>query len=355
MEELEELQVARMIPEVQFQKLVQPSLKQSGVIGRPQSQLAVHGPARLAASFLCTVQRVLGHQQRGVQLPTHDVSFPEVLGRQLIGFDDLLVCLGHGQTSVTFAARDRVLQHLRHTHLRQVTNDCTEDIPLHFTTKPLDDRLAIDALNDLGCAILTETPATPIKNNKNLLIPDFRPSVNVRTTLKFTPTKMKQRRLINRLNNTNSNLRKRNERLNKKMDRLQNKQLTREEITEACQPLLPDAPQVLFNMQLRFNTEPKPREYLPEEKDLALTIYYNSSRCYRFMRQELKFHLPFTTTIRRWTNITDFKPGVCSAIFSKLEDKIKTMTANEKKCVLMFDEIGIKRWLIYNRLQDLIE
>ncbi|KAF4526812.1 hypothetical protein B566_EDAN015138 [Ephemera danica] len=226
------------------------------------------------------------------------------------------------------------------------------------TTLPLDMRLASEAMwEDLGCSALgDEIDIAQIERSDTPpLIPDLIPPINFRATVKFTPTKMKQRRKIERISKTNDNLRRRNTRLNRKIKNIECRSLYKEEIVEACKSLMENAPFILFNMQLKYKDYKRQPAYTPEEKDLALKLFYNSARCYRYMRQELKFHLPSVATIRRWTRFDGFQPGVCNVIFDRLEEKLKTMKSNERKCVLIVDEIGLKRWLVYNRLHDLFE
>lgn len=92
-----------------------------------------------------------------------------------------------------------------------------------------------------------------------------------------------------------------------------------------------------------------------EEKQLATSLYYKSPSNYKFMLKSLKFVLPGISTILAWLKIYNFKTGVHTKLTEKLKDKANRMEQNERQCVVMFNEIVLKKGLDYNKFYDFIE
>lgn len=91
------------------------------------------------------------------------------------------------------------------------------------------------------------------------------------------------------------------------------------------------------------------------EKQLALTLYYKSPGMYKFMREKLQFCLPSHRTIQKWLKVANLRTGTNTSLIKKLELKASIMTESEKMCVVLFDEIILKKQLEYNQGQDMIE
>lgn len=85
-------------------------------------------------------------------------------------------------------------------------------------------------------------------------------------------------------------------RLNKKVESLQNKLKKRKLCIKSKE--MPSSSNVSTFKQL-LNKNRK-RVYTTKEKKLALSIYYKSSGCYKFMRNYLKIPLPSQSTIWNW-------------------------------------------------------
>jgi len=91
------------------------------------------------------------------------------------------------------------------------------------------------------------------------------------------------------------------------------------------------------------------------EKQLALSIYYKSPSCYKFMCNNLKFVLPSVRTIQDWLRVTSLRTGVDVNLKQRLKLKAKSMSTRERMCVVMVDEVSIKKQLEYHRTEDAIE
>ncbi|KAF0749006.1 Uncharacterized protein FWK35_00022236 [Aphis craccivora] len=67
------------------------------------------------------------------------------------------------------------------------------------------------------------------------------------------------------------------------------------------------------------------------------------------------FILSGVSTIKRWIGSSKFLPGYNSNLFNQIKLKTETLTANEKYCIVAFDEMKIKTVLEYSKPLDLVE
>ncbi|XP_049305987.1 uncharacterized protein LOC109580001 isoform X2 [Bactrocera dorsalis] len=91
------------------------------------------------------------------------------------------------------------------------------------------------------------------------------------------------------------------------------------------------------------------------ERTLAQNINYMSTKSYSFMRDDLGFALPSKSSLLRWRPIRYVVPGIHANVLGNLQKISKKMSALERNCVLLFDEISIKSDLTYNRVRDVID
>ncbi|KAK9692944.1 Transposase protein [Popillia japonica] len=99
----------------------------------------------------------------------------------------------------------------------------------------------------------------------------------------------------------------------------------------------------------------KRSKWTKSEKQLALSLFYKSPSTYSFMIKKLRVSLPSVRTIQSWLQVLNLKTGMKTTLTNKLELKAKSMTEREKMCVVMFDEIILKKELQYNKYQDVVE
>ena len=98
------------------------------------------------------------------------------------------------------------------------------------------------------------------------------------------------------------------------------------------------------------NQNKSPR-YSLEDISFATSLYAAGPRSYRFLRKN-KFHLPSTSTLRRWAGKINVEPGLqvqTLAHMSKFD-----MPLEEKLCVLSFDEMKCREEWAYDRRNDVI-
>lgn len=107
----------------------------------------------------------------------------------------------------------------------------------------------------------------------------------------------------------------------------------------------------IVNMQLLHKRRSK---WLKTEKELALGLYYKSPSAYRYLLN-LNIVLPALSTIRGWISCSKFLPGISAKLFKQISMKVKNMTADEKVCILCYDEMSIRKYLEYSKIIDQIE
>lgn len=106
------------------------------------------------------------------------------------------------------------------------------------------------------------------------------------------------------------------------------------------------------DMQLRHV---KHCAWTEKEKDFCLEFYYRSAKGYIHLRNYRQFSLACTTLISQWVNQLALRPGICPTLCELLKVRVRSMSAMELDCVLIWDGLSIKTWLEYNKHLDLIE
>ncbi|KAG8187521.1 hypothetical protein JTE90_019951 [Oedothorax gibbosus] len=100
---------------------------------------------------------------------------------------------------------------------------------------------------------------------------------------------------------------------------------------------------------------PSTREkYPPELRAFALTLHFYSAKAYKYVRKTFACNLPHPSIIRKWYRSIDDTPGFTKEAFSAL--KIKAEETQKKdtkiKCVLIMDEIAIKKHIEWDHTQN---
>lgn len=107
----------------------------------------------------------------------------------------------------------------------------------------------------------------------------------------------------------------------------------------------------LMNMQVQHQLR---RPWTATEKQTALSIYYKSPSAYNYLRKKGVI-LPAVSSIKKWLGNFVCWPGFNKRIFKHLRMKVETMKPSEKICILMFDEMSLKKHFDYNERFDWIE
>lgn len=110
--------------------------------------------------------------------------------------------------------------------------------------------------------------------------------------------------------------------------------------------------QKFFSMQINHL---KKKKWEDHEKQFAFSLYYKSPKAYNFLRDGNQFKLPSVGQIRLWVNEIDLFPGKTEKLLKLLKLRSASMSEKERECVLIFDEMSIKKWLEYNSKKDVVE
>ena len=94
----------------------------------------------------------------------------------------------------------------------------------------------------------------------------------------------------------------------------------------------------------------KGRRYSDEDKTVALSIYYCSSKCYKLLRK--LFCLPTIRSLRRWLQNLEVCPGLNENILSLMKLKAEKLAAPDKVVSVVIDEMSLKENVTYNARTD---
>lgn len=111
-----------------------------------------------------------------------------------------------------------------------------------------------------------------------------------------------------------------------------------------------DEVQTFIRTQL-FRT--KNHTWKPNERELYMTLFFKGPTSYKHLRRT-GFSMPHTSTIKSWFSSISFPTGPSTSILQAVTDKARLMSPIDKKCVLMFDEMYIRKELEYSIKDDLV-
>lgn len=126
---------------------------------------------------------------------------------------------------------------------------------------------------------------------------------------------------------------------------------TPDEIINAASNYLEKMPLAFFSSQIKMSQRKKKGERWTEnDKLIALSIYYQSPKAYRFLCK--LFRLPTTRSIRRWVEGINITPGFHVQTIELLSKRFEKLASHEKECVIVFDEMSLKENLVYSHTND---
>ena len=125
------------------------------------------------------------------------------------------------------------------------------------------------------------------------------------------------------------------------------------ELVKAASEFLSGDCLTLFRSQLHFSkVAPKGRRYCSDAKLLALSLYSYGPKAYRFLSQ--MFALPSRSTLSVWLQSLQIMPGFSRELLQAIAYKCRCLQPRDRVCVLMIDEMSLKRFLSYDRCNDLV-
>ncbi|XP_048487715.1 uncharacterized protein LOC125491003 [Plutella xylostella] len=97
----------------------------------------------------------------------------------------------------------------------------------------------------------------------------------------------------------------------------------------------------------------KGRRWSKLNKIVALALYKKSPKAYRYLSQLLS--MPSVRTLQTILETMKLEPGIDPNIITHLKSNAEKLKEDDKICVILFDEIALKRRLIYNISADKID
>ncbi|CAG4981336.1 unnamed protein product [Colias eurytheme] len=98
---------------------------------------------------------------------------------------------------------------------------------------------------------------------------------------------------------------------------------------------------------------PRGKRWGLKNKITSLAIYKRSPKAYRYMQKVLP--LPSERTLQRMLKELHIQPGIYDNILNNLTHKTTQLEEQDKYCAILFDEIALKKRLIYNEFEDKVE
>lgn len=117
---------------------------------------------------------------------------------------------------------------------------------------------------------------------------------------------------------------------------------TKSELLGRCVSSMDHIRKRFFQSQVEnVDKKPKGRRYTLDDKVLALALYKQSGRAYRFLSK--LFALPSRKTVMKLLNRIPIQPGIHEEVFTVLKADVKHFkNPLDKHCVIMFDEVNIQ-------------
>lgn len=95
--------------------------------------------------------------------------------------------------------------------------------------------------------------------------------------------------------------------------------------------------------------------YTDIDRAVCQNIEYASSKCYFFMRNQLNFQMPSKSTLHNWRPIKYIKSGIDETVIKNLKKMTHNLEGHKRECILLLDEVSIRKDLIYNKSTDRID
>lgn len=114
---------------------------------------------------------------------------------------------------------------------------------------------------------------------------------------------------------------------------------------------LPSTAKILTLLQFREHKKGmRGRRFTLEEKIMALSIFKQSPKGYRFFRKI--YILPSPQTLVKLLRIADIKPGIHKKTINQIKKATENLSVEDRLCVVLFDEMALKANVAYNERRD---
>lgn len=129
------------------------------------------------------------------------------------------------------------------------------------------------------------------------------------------------------------------------------KAIDRKDFIKLCDTFLPKKISDFVKVQVALaDRKVRGERYTNSFKYFALTLYFLSPKCYKFLRSI--FRLPARCTLNIITTQWQHSPGLNDNLFKALKVKVNRMSKMERHISLVVDELSTKPFLYYNISTD---
>lgn len=101
------------------------------------------------------------------------------------------------------------------------------------------------------------------------------------------------------------------------------------------------------------NRKPQGKRWTTKNKISALAIFKRSPKTYRYLQHIMP--LPSVKTLQNILKKMPMEPGINKSVLNQLNLMADKCNAKDKYCSLLFDEIALKKRLVYNSATDKVE
>ncbi|KAG8230451.1 hypothetical protein J437_LFUL009939 [Ladona fulva] len=131
---------------------------------------------------------------------------------------------------------------------------------------------------------------------------------------------------------------------------VENKELS---VVDFLKSMMSETAAEFLASQMRcFKVKAKGRRWTHKEKVIALSIYKQSPKCYRFLRSMVV--LPCSRALKTILSTLPFTTDIDNQAFSIISHHLNQAEACYRMCLLMFDDMSLKPHLDYRSKSDFI-
>ncbi|XP_063895591.1 uncharacterized protein LOC135118220 [Helicoverpa armigera] len=191
-------------------------------------------------------------------------------------------------------------------------------------------------------------------------VPPVEYTVNIMTSeqdicMKDEPSTSSVRKRRKRTNKmSNENLSPRKKKLMKRVELLKSKiRKVQEKVKMFDNIQSKTLKTMMFSAIRNENRSSQGKRWSDNDKALAIAMYKKSPKLYRYLRHLLP--LPSPRTLQNVLSKMPMNPGFNKSIIDHLKRKVKELSCKDKTCVILFDEMSLKKRLIFNTAYDKVE
>ena len=91
-----------------------------------------------------------------------------------------------------------------------------------------------------------------------------------------------------------------------------------------------------------------------EDLKMAIVLRHMSRKAYSYLRKSVGLPLPSPSTLSSWSRKFSCNPGILREILMFLKTFLQPLSRPEKLAVLSFDEMSVRKEIVYDKAQDIV-